>query len=63
MERLDHQSQKIQRLDRTVRGLSENVERVARDFTCTKRAWWAVPILIGIALKEAYDMVIRPMIQ
>ena len=62
MERLDNQSQKIEQLDRTVQGLSEKVERISRDFAYIKKAWWVVLILIGIALKEAYDMVIRPMI-
>ena len=62
MERLDNQSHKIEQLDRTVQGLSEKVERISRDFAYIKKAWWVVLILIGIALKEAYDMVIRPMI-
>jgi hypothetical protein len=63
MERLDNQSHKIEQLDRTVQGLSEKVERISRDFAYIKKAWWVVLILIGIALKEAYDMVIRPMIE
>ena len=63
MERLDNQSHKIEQLDRTVQGLSEKVERNSRDFAYIKKAWWVVLILIGIALKEAYDMVIRPMIE
>ena len=63
MERLDNQSRKIEQLDRTVHGLSEKVGRISRDFAYIKKAWWAVLILVGIALKEAYDMVIRPMIE
>ena len=62
MERLDDQSRKIGQLDRTVTGLSEKVERISRDLTYFKKAWWVVLIPIGIALKEAYDMVIRPLL-
>ena len=63
MERLDNQSRKIERLDATDHGLSEKVGQFARDFAYIKKAWWAVLVLIGIALKEAYDMIIRPMIE
>ena len=52
MERLDNQSQKIEQLDKTVHGLSEKVGRISRDFAYIKKAWWAVLILIGIALNR-----------
>ena len=63
MERLDNQSRKIEQLDQSIRKMSEKVDRISRDFVYIKKAWWAVLILIGIALKEGYDMVIRPMIE
>ena len=63
MERLDNQSHKIEQLDQAVREMNEKVDRISRDFAYIKKAWWVVLILIGIALKEGYDMVIRPMIE
>ncbi len=63
MERLDNQSGKIEQLDRTVHGLSEKIDRISRDFDYIKKAWWAVLILIGVALKEGYDMVIGPLLE
>ena len=63
MERLDDQSRKIERLDATDHGLSEKVGQFARDFAYIKKAWWVALILLGIAFKEAYDMIIRPMIE
>lgn len=63
MERLDNQSDKIEQLGRNIREMNEKIERISRDFAYIKKAWWVVLILIGIALKEGYDMVIRPMIE
>ena len=56
-------SRKIERLDATDRGLSEKVEQFAHDFAYIKKAWWAALILLGIAFNEAYDTIIRPMIE
>ena len=63
MERLDNQSGKLEQLDRTVRGLGEKVDRVSRDFAYIKRASWVVLILIGVVLKEGYDLFIRPLLE
>ena len=62
MERLDHQSRKIEQLDEIIRTLNDQIERISGDFAYIKKAWWLVLILIGIALKEGYDMFIRPII-
>ena len=62
MERLDSQSRKIDQLDEAIRTLSEKVDRISRDFAYIKKTWWLVLILVGVALKEAYDMLIRPVI-
>ena len=59
MTRLDNQSRQIERLDDAVRALNDKVDRISRDFACTKKAWWIVPLLIGIALKEGYDAFVR----
>ena len=63
MERLDNQNRKIEQLDATVHGLSEKVEQLACGFAYIKKTWWVVLVLLGIALEEAYDLIIRPMIE
>ena len=62
MTRLDNQSRQIERLDDAVRALNDKVDRISRDFAYTKKVWWIVPLLIGIALKEGYDTFVRPLL-
>ena len=59
-ERLDSHSQKLNQIDEAVQGLSEKVDHISREFGYIKRAWWIAIFLLGIAFKEVYELVIKP---